>query len=186
MRREKGGAASENRRERSLKSEAWSGARRLSLKKITMYHGRIVFALPRYTDTIVESIILHHVDQFWRGSGESDNGECCEDCVPQCKYASQLELRSVRHVMLPAENQDHVNATVVEAVCPVVRHPYFRVQVSKGLLEVEDVRVVGHSYIHVIHFVHLGIFFVLSVVHKKTGERERALFLLPLLLSEKE
>lgn len=55
----------------------------------------------------------------------------------------------VLHVILPAENERHVNADIVKGHCPVLSHPFPIVVMNKITLEIENVRVI-RSYVQVV------------------------------------
>lgn len=59
--------------------------------------------------------------------------------------------RSILHQELPTENDEHINATVVEHPCPILQHPCARVLMYEVIFEVEHIWIVWR-YLHWIPF----------------------------------
>lgn len=89
-------------------------------------------------------MVFEGVQQLGQGAAGADDAEARERRVPHDEHAPELEARPTLHVVLAAENEDHVDADVVKSILPVFDHPHARVLVHELLLEVEHVRVVGH------------------------------------------
>jgi hypothetical protein len=106
---------------------------------------------PRNADRMVDAVVFKGVQQFGKGAAGADDAEARECRVPHDEHAPELEAGPTLHVMLAAEDEDHVDADVVETVLPVLDHPYSCVLVNELLLEVENVRVVGHRQVQVSH-----------------------------------
>lgn len=59
------------------------------------------------------------------------------------------------HQLLSGEYDEHVNADIVKATRPVPVEPDLGVSVFKFVLELEDVRIIGHRH-QVVHVVVVG------------------------------
>lgn len=89
--------------------------------------------------------------QFRRRPTCSHYTEHCQRCIPEYEKTAELKSGSVLHEVLAAENDEHVNAAVVEDPRPVLDHPAPGLLVDEVILEVEHVRVVGRDF-----HTHLG------------------------------
>ena len=105
----------------------------------------------------MQSEVLDDEDQLGHRAHGSDDAEHCQEEVPQGQRVAQLESLPRRHVALPAEDQDHVDADVVERRVPVLLHPFLAFHGGKVLFKLEKVRVIRNRHGHHIEGSHLGV-----------------------------
>lgn len=109
------------------------------------------------TDGVVDAVVPQDVEQLRGGAGGAANAEQRERRVPHGENAAEVVAGATLHVPLAAENDQHVDARVVEAIRPVFGHPHARILVHELLFEVEHVRVVGGGPHLEVSTVHLGV-----------------------------
>lgn len=102
--------------------------------------------LPGYTDGMVNAKMASDVDQFGNGAASSDDAERGQHQVPADERSSKFVTRSVGHQLLAGEDDQHVNADVVETSRPVAIKPNFRIRVLELVFKFEDVRIIGHRH----------------------------------------
>lgn len=90
---------------------------------------------------MINAVIAEHMDQLWQRSGGSDDAEGGQHRVPQHQHLSQIEPRSILHIVLYGEHDQQVQTAIVEAFRPVVVHPQAGLLGRELLLEGEHVRV---------------------------------------------
>ena len=100
---------------------------------------------------MVEAVVAKDVEKFRQCAASADDAEGSQHDVPAYERTTKLVTRSIGHKLLPGEYDEHVDADIVEAGCPVAVEPHFGINVLKVILEFEDVRIIGHS--HQIHAV---------------------------------
>ena len=105
---------------------------------------------PRNANGVINAIVLEYVEELRRGADGAHEREAGEEGVPHGEHVLQVVLGPRLHEVLPAENQDHVEAAEVEADGPVLGHPGAGVLVLEFLLEVEEIGVVPKGDIVVV------------------------------------
>lgn len=98
---------------------------------------------------MVEAELTSDVNQFRNGPARTDDAERGQHDIPANERSSQFVARSVGHQLLAGEDDQHVNADIVETSGPVAVEPNLGVRVLELVFEFEDVRIVGHH--HMIH-----------------------------------
>ena len=98
---------------------------------------------------MIEAVVAEDMEKFGQRTTSADNTEGGQHDVPADKRSPKLVTRSIGHQLLAGENDQHVDADIVEAGRPVAVEPQFGIRVLKVIFELEDVRVVGHR--HQIH-----------------------------------
>jgi len=98
-----------------------------------------------HADRVIQSVIGDDVQDFRYGTTGSDDTESGQHQIPGDERSAQFVTRSVGHPLLTGEDDQHVNADVVEADGPVRHKPHLGVRVLKLIFKLEDVRVVGHG-----------------------------------------
>lgn len=107
--------------------------------------------LPGNADGMIEAEIPSDVDQLGDGATGSDNAEGGQHDVPADERSSEFVARPIGHQLLASENDQHVNADIVETARPVPVEPNLGVRVLEFVLELEDVRIIRHRH-QVVHF----------------------------------
>lgn len=103
-----------------------------------------------YAHGVVQSVVGQGVQELRHSPASAHDAERGQGGVPDREDAPELEPGPVLHQVLAAEDQDHVDADVVEAERPVLDHPFAGLLVDEVRLEVEDVRVVWQRDLSVV------------------------------------
>lgn len=97
-------------------------------------------------DGVSEAVFVEDIEELRSTAVGAPHGEHGQEHIPHEQWQAQLQAGPALHVQLPAVDDDHVGADVVEAHHPVLPHPSPLFQSVKVFLEFKHVRVIGHRY----------------------------------------
>lgn len=103
----------------------------------------VLFDETGHTHRVVEAVVGEGVEELRDRAAGADDAERGQQRVPEAEDSAEFEPRPVLHEVLPAEDEHHVDADVVEAQRPVVLHPGAGLLVDEVRLEVEHIGIVG-------------------------------------------